>query len=169
MTPGERGYDRDRGIAETIECTDQPSRPMSVTRKREVLMEAASMTPRFRDLFALYLDDRAAWRSYLATRFVRDEFRNDRSAEQLVALAAYVRSLPDADPTLGRLAMFEHSNLGDQYFPGEYARYAIERYGFHEVTRPEEFLDDLVDLAVQDEADDVADAVPAVLRLVAWE
>jgi len=114
----------------------------------------------FVQIFAAFLEDRAAWRSYLVDKFPHDALRNERSAEELKSLAAYVRALPADDPTLQRLAILHRSNR-DQYLPGERARYAIERYGFHEVTPAAMFLDDLVDLTVAD-VEDVPDGVPPV-------
>jgi len=118
------------------------------------------MTLSFAQLFAAFLEDRAAWRSYLVDKFPHDEYRNDRSAEELQSLATYVRALPADDPTLQRLAIPHRANR-DQYLPGERARYAIERYGFHEVTPPATFLERLATLTVAD-VEDVPDGVPPV-------
>ncbi len=97
---------------------------------------------------AEYLLRVAAWRRTKADEYDRD-LRNLRSADAIEELAAYIESLPDADPRLVRLGQLGLE--GDAFFPGQQASYEIGRFRFFdEAGEVDAFLTAVVDLAERD-------------------
>jgi hypothetical protein len=112
------------------------------------------MAATIRQRLADYLREQAAWRDEKAAEYP-DDRRNQRSAQHLRGLAAYVDRLPDDDPNLRALAAVQEGyGVSEVYVPGENARYLLSRFGFHDdVTDLRGFLDALVSAEVGDNID----------------
>ena len=115
-----------------------------------------------RDGLADQFESRARWREMQAEEYPEDA-RNVWSSAALRELAAYVRSLPDDDPTLRRLIdddeVLGYFETGDG-LTGEEVDRMVSEYGFHGTDAPEVFLAGLVDQALADWVNSLADADP---------
>lgn len=105
----------------------------------------------FRLAVGTYLRGLAAWRRRKAQEYDRDT-RNERTAAGLEEFAVYVQDLPPNDTRIIRLRAL--SNGPDNFSPGQQAAYEIGRFRFFNAdTRPDPFLDWVVELAEADAAE----------------
>jgi hypothetical protein len=113
-------------------------------------MDERHSTP-IKTLIAEYLMGLAAWRRGRYDDDLRDK-RNLTSSEGIVALAEYVRSLPDEDERLTQLdRMWRH---GEQIEVRQQAAYEMGRFRFFNPTAElDAFLDDMVELALKDDVE----------------
>lgn len=83
------------------------------------------------ELLAEVIDDQAEWRRRNA-RAYPDDGRNARSARALADLAAFVRALPEDDPTVWALAAHGYvtSGPGSTLMLGDETLTVLGRYGF---------------------------------------
>jgi len=113
-------------------------------------MERHHTTP-IATLIAEYLTQLAAWRRQRYDDDLRDK-RNLVSAEGILALAAYIQTLPKDDARLLRL---DHLwRRGEQIEVRQQAAYEIGRFRFfNPTTETDAFMDDILQLALADDSE----------------
>ncbi len=85
-------------------------------------------TSDLRESFAAYLRTLSDWRRSRYNDDLRD-VRNLRSADALLAFAAWIETLPTDDPRLARLAQLAAE--GEAFAPGQQTAYELGRFHFH--------------------------------------
>ena len=110
-----------------------------------------------RKIIVDFLEDRAAWRQVESVAYPQD-YRNQRCADGLYKLAAFVRRLPDDDERIRDLLMLCATDRGggplDIFMPGQMVEDAVQRFRFD---RPDEnceqFITEMISLGVEDKLD----------------
>jgi hypothetical protein len=108
---------------------------------------------RVKEIIGEYLDGRADWRQRKAEEYPDDK-RNQRSADGISELAAYVRALPEDDERLRELSQLAiygdvFSPFESQTTPGHDAATAIGRFRFTEFAAHKDCSDFLTEIISQ--------------------